>query len=128
MYMKEQKRIVALLICTILCFGVIGCSGKRDPLVGTWSVESASVGTENTTQLNKEELLKQLGVETMDLVFKDGKVDMKFGETESEGTYTLENGKLVIEDTESKSKLEGTLSGDDLTVQRGETKIIFKKK
>ena len=131
--MKRLSKLGTVMLCVIVCCLVFtGCSGNGDPLAGNWSVESASVASSASegavdNKLDQEELMKQLGVDKMTMTFKDGKVDMLFGETESEGTYTLEDNKVVIQDTESNTKLEGTLDGNTLTIQQGTGKLLFKK-
>lgn len=132
--MKRLSKLATVMLCIVVfCFVFTGCFGNSDPLAGNWSVESASVassassGAVDTKQLDQKELMKQLGVDKMTMTFKNGKVDMLFGETESEGTYTLEDRKVVIQDTESNTKLEGTLDGNTLTIQQGTGKLLFKK-
>lgn len=130
--MSTIKKIGSIILCFVFCMTIAGCSSNKDPLAGTWSIDKASIASSVSEEavgkeFDRSELLDKLKITQMSMTFKDGKVDMLFGETESEGTYTLKDGVVTIEGTESEGKLEGKLEGDTLTLEKDTGKLIFKK-
>ncbi len=110
--MKIRNLFPLLILAMTLSF--VSCKkGPEKLIVKTWKVtDVVSKGTYNdsTFQVLKSALMKA------DMTFKDNKYTMTSdGNTIESGTYSLENGKLIVR-TEKGMNMDAIVTKDALTL------------
>lgn len=117
-----MKKIISLLaVVTVLMLALVGCSGKKDELLGTWKADSVEMdGTKYT--ISELAAMGDDSLSESQIVIKDG------GKA-----YVADGGSGDIVDwsrTESGVKIgEQTCTFVDemLCLEYGESKVLFKK-
>lgn len=132
----KLNKLIAVLMLVVLAFGLTACGSKEQSIVGKWSLDADSMlamSGEDLSSMSEEEkeLMKgMLAMMSMTMEFTaDGKAIMSMtmmGETETEETtYSLEDGKLVMEGEPAEYKVEG----DKLSITaEGQTLVMTKVK
>ena len=122
----RNKRIIALILVSIMLFTLVACSsnggGTKDKPspVGTYTL----TGMENEGKATSEEdlkLLEELGL-TVTAEFKDdgtGSINM-FGEIMD---FTWDDSNIVMDEATQAYEFDGTT----LTMEENESKLIFVK-
>lgn len=119
-----KKKFVLLLAC-LMVFALVltGCGSKG--IVGTtWKLDR---GEASGITLNVDTLKGAIGdMADMSITFTDEKnCEVVSAGNTGRATYTLDDDKLVIFDV--NSYLEGTMDGNEFSIDVSGIKLIFKK-
>lgn len=132
----KLNKLIAVLMLVVLAFGLTACGSKEQGIVGKWSLDADSMlamSGEDLSSMSEEEkefMKGMLAMMSMTMEFTaDGKAILSMtmmGETETEETtYSLEDGKLVMEGEPAEYKVEG----DKLSItSEGQTLVMTKVK
>lgn len=111
--MKKLRAVLAILVCLLVLVSVAlaGCGdgGEDDSLIGTWTDQEGFIEYEFRS---------------------DGILVLRFMGEEEQIPYTVEGGKLIVEDTQTgePAEAEYTVEGDTLTlVGEGEEETLVRK-
>ena len=102
--LKRKLVLMGAVIFTILC--LMGC-GEKNPFLGTWE---GKVGKESSRVT----------------LSKDGKCIFEIGVVKDEGTYTIEDDKLLIT-LPDENPIYGVLDEDTLVLSVDEADLVLKR-
>lgn len=115
--MKKSFKLLALVLCLILCFGIFaGCEDKKDEesekptIVGSWESVDISGAIYHFE--------------------KDGKGSYEFAGAEMPFTYTDDGKKVVLqyENSDAPNEYSYTIEGDKLLIEDSFGEIVEYKK
>lgn len=108
-----KKTGMSLILAFMLVVSLVSC-GSKDIAKGTWKLTKGYSGETEVTA----EQLKTFGLDEMTFTFEDGKVTIKADSSSetSDGTYTVDGNKVTIS-SEGADDVEGTIDGDELTIE-----------
>ena len=121
----KLNKMVAILMLVVLAFSLTACGGsKSQDIVGKWNIDVNSLLEMTGASPTDLEMIESLGGMSATMEFtKDGKCILEMsvmGQTETqEQTYTLEDGKVLLDGAPGDYKVEGdklTLTADGLTM------------
>lgn len=121
----KLNKMVAILMLVVLAFSLTACGGsKGQDIVGKWNIDVNSLLEMTGASPTDLEMIESLGGMSATMEFtKDGKCILEMsvmGQTETqEQTYTLEDGKVLLDGAPGDYKVEGdklTLTADGLTM------------
>ena len=123
-----MKKRIAILLVVLMMLTLIACGGKdgnsaEASIVGTWELVDGEGDAKETVAM-----MMSMGM-TMSFTFNadgTGSMSASFGGDESSEnfTYTLEDGKIMMDG----SPMNYTLDGDRLSVDINGTMMVFKRK
>lgn len=122
--MKKFAKVMAVVLCLVLCFALAACGNKNTSVEGTtWSLNS--VTDAQGTKVTGEEMASVFGNTVYE--FKaNGVWAVTAAEQALEGTWSQDGTTVTMTDPNGTTS-SGTVSGDELKIESAAGVCVFKK-